>query len=267
MQESLKSLINHPLFSLGSLTLAILGIILAFVFYLRSKKDKIPCFEKSSNTIIEGLHKSLDGLQVHYNNQFQERVTVTKIIFWNAGKETINKIDLVELDQLRVLTPSDVDILDIKILDISTSSNSVEIDEVPANENIYPVSFNYLDHEDYFIIQIIHNGSSKEKFDIQGKIKGVKKLNRTIHLNTKSNIKTYNFLSLFPIYPNIESIIGNAFFMKYVGSFIYLVLGFAAIWNIITDNNVWYLWLAAIFCLVVSVTLFLAHRHLPPKKI
>jgi hypothetical protein len=150
MESTIEALASNPLVTLGSLVLAILGILLAVIFYIRSQKNKTPCFKEASNTIIEGLHKSLDGLEVHYKGTVQERITVSKVAFWNDGKETIDRSDMVDKDPLRIEAPNTIDILDIQVIDISSDSNSVTLGEVEINEDIitYPISFDYLDHED-----------------------------------------------------------------------------------------------------------------------
>jgi len=135
MEATLASLASNPLVTLGSFALAIISILLAIIFFFRSHKIKIPCFEQKSNTIIEGLHKSLDGLEVHYKGTVQERITVTKIAFWNDGKETIDKSDMVEKDPLRIEVPSSIEILDIQVIDVSSDSNSVTIGEAIATDN------------------------------------------------------------------------------------------------------------------------------------
>ena len=181
MAIDIQSLANNPIVTLAGLALAAVSIVLAVIFYARSKKERWPCFEVKSNTIISGLNKALDGLQLQYNGNTQERITVTKISFWNAGLETIDKSDLVELDPLAVTCSSSLPILDFQILQSSAESNSVKIDEpyIKNDLQILPITFDYLDNNDFFVIQIVHTGDEADEFVIRGKIKGVKEIENT----------------------------------------------------------------------------------------
>lgn len=182
MDKTIESLTTNPYFNIAGFIIGFLGVLLTIVFYLRAKKEKIPCFEISSNTILEKLHKSLDGLEVHYKGEAQERITITKVAFWNDGKETIDRNHLVEKDSLRLICPLSAKILDIRIVKSSAESNFVQIDNPVSDKDVtyYPLNFEYLDNKDSFIIQIVHTGNSHECFDIKGKIKGVNEIKRIV---------------------------------------------------------------------------------------
>ena len=178
-------MINHPAFSIISFIIGVFGVVSAFVIYFLSKKEKVPCFDSSNNSIIEGIDKKLNDLEVHYKGVPQKRITVTKIIFWNDGKDVLHGNDIVKKDPLRIVCPENVEILDIQILDESGNPNSVEIHD-PINDNgvtYYPVSFDYLGHKDNAIIQLVHNGKSYLHFNIEGKFKGVKAIARSGDMN------------------------------------------------------------------------------------
>ena len=264
MEATLGSIASNPLVTLASFALAIFGIIIAVIFYFRSQKNKTPCFEKKSNTIIEGLHKSLDGLQVQYKGTVQERITVTKVVFWNDGKETIDRADLVEMDPLRIEVPNSIDVLDIQVINTSSDSNSVAIGEVISTENVitYPMSFEYLDQDEYFVVQIIHNGASQEQFEIQGKIKGVKSLEKITGARVQSSL-----IGVLPFVGQINPLVASPLFMKYFGSLTYLSMGLFAIWNLFNGKTDWYVWVGAGICFFAAGIMFYGFRHIAPVKI
>ena len=264
MGATLESLASNPLITLGSFALAIFAIVLAVIFYIRSQKYKIPCFEEKSYTIIEGLQKSLEGLEVHYKSTVQERITVTKVIFWNDGKETIDKADTVEKDPLRIDVPSSIDVLDIQVIDVSSDSNSVDIGDAFSanNKKTYPLSFEYLDHNEYFVIQIIHNGASRERFGIKGKIKGVKKLEKIMGTPTRLRITTD-----IPFLLPLEALVNSSKIMKYAYSLIYFAAGLFAIWHLFNGNTDWYIWVLAGISFLIAVFMYTESRHISPVKI
>ena len=264
METTLESLTSTPFVTLGSLVLAIFGILLAIIFYFRSQKNKTPCFEEKSNTIIEGLHKSLDGLEVHYKGKAQDRITVTKVAFWNDGKETIDKSDMVEKDPLRIEIPKSIEVLDVQVIDVSSNSNSVTLSKVITAENeiTYTMDFEYLDQTEYFVVQIIHNGTAQEQLEIKGKIKGVKSMEKVSGARASSSL-----MKVLPFSTSVNLMITSPLLMKYFGSLTYFSLGLVAMWNLFNDKTEWYVWLGAGFCFFAAGVIFYGYRHIAPVKI
>lgn len=257
--EILESITSSPLFSLGSFILGAVGILLTVFLYFRSQKNKIPCYKAVSHTIIERLHNSLDDLEVHYKGSVQKRITVTRIVFWNAGKETINKIDTVEKDPLRVEVPAFIEVLDIQVIDVSSDSNSVSMKKsiISEDKTVYPLDFDYFDHNEYFVIQIIHNASSEEKLGFEGKIKGVQSFGSTQSFSKE----TIPFIA-----PTRESV-GNQMFTKYFMPFIFFAMGIFVLWRLLNGKTDWYVWLIAVFFFFIAVITYYNSRYAAPAKL
>lgn len=264
MMIDLQSLANNPIISIGGFALGIIGIVLAVIFYARSKKDRLPCFEVNSNTLIEGLHKALDGLQLHYKGTPQARITVTKLAFWNAGRETIDKRDLVEKDPIGIACPNTLAILDIQVTQVSAKSNSVRLGSAVEQGDVhfYPINFEYLDNNDYFVIQIVHTGQESEDIEVIGKIKGVKEIEKTIDAKIDKR-----FFKLIPFAFGFEKILSSRVFWKYGGSFWYIGFGVFGIWRLLQGYTSWYVWLLTFFCFFAGIVMFYEHRHIAPVKI
>lgn len=262
--NEIQAVANSPLITIGGFALGIIGIILAIYFYFLSKKERIPCFEVNSKTLIEGLNRTLEGIQLHYKGIQQERITVSKLSFWNAGTETIDARDLVEADPIGISFPLNIQILDIQVISVSAKSNSVELGEPVTREaiNFLPVTFEYLDHNDFFVVQIVHNGSDREKIRISGKVKGVKAIKKISDLYIDNNI-----FKILPIPRELERLISSRSFMKYAGSLSYIFFGAVGAWNLLQGNLSWYVWALTVFCFAASAILYFEHQHLSPVKI
>ena len=261
---TLIEIINHPAFSVISFIIGVLGIALAFIFYVLSKKEKTPCFDSSNNSIIEGVDKKLNDLEVRYKGVSQKRITVTKVVFWNDGKDVIHGSDIVKKDPLRIVCPENVEILDIQILTEGNNPNSVELQD-PINDKegmYYPVTFDYLGHKDNVIIQLVHNGESYLHFNVKGKLKGVRSIGRSGDMNFWIII-----LSYLPFTNTFIKLLKSKFFLKYIPSVSYLFMGSIFIWKIISGNTEWYFWLGAIVCFLFSGLVFNNFRIVPPVKI
>lgn len=170
--ESLKDIVQHPWFGILSFLVTILSLVLAIVFYNLSRREKKPYWSIGSNNLIEGFSSQVPGLEISYNNQKVENLTVSKIVFWNAGKETINATDIAEGDPLQIIAKGNIKILDIKVLKRNSEpSRFCEPDEPDLHPSF--VTFDFLDKNQGGVIQVIHTGTSSRNISLKGTIKGV----------------------------------------------------------------------------------------------
>ena len=174
---------TNPYLMIGSYVLTAISFILAIAFYLKSKREKIPTFQTYSRTLIQGRDSELSDLKILYKNELQERVTVTKLAFWNAGRETINRVDIADSDILRIEVPAGVRVLDVKLLQQSELSNEFNLGSVEnaansENQSKIPLSFEYVDYRNAVVIQLVHTGDCATKMRLLGKIKGAERIAR-----------------------------------------------------------------------------------------
>ncbi len=156
--------------------LGILGVILAIIgiaLSIRSIKKKEPIYSIKSNNLISGSVSTLNKLLISYNNQKIENLTVSKILFYNRGSETINKQDIQTINPLRVSSESG-NILDASIIQVNHVSNNFYLNN--DDEHDISFGFDYLDIGQGAVIQIIHTGLASEDLNIDGDIKGVQRL-------------------------------------------------------------------------------------------
>lgn len=152
--------------------LAVLSLILAFYFYLKSKKDKRPLYNITSSQIIRDNLTSIENLKFYFKDKPLNKLSQTKIAIWNAGKETIRSTDLVSSDKLRIETSKDIEIYDYNIL-MAYDRNNISL---ILEGNCLYISFTYLDKDDGFIINLFHNGASSSDIIIRGSIIGVRQI-------------------------------------------------------------------------------------------
>ena len=172
----IHEILSSPYLTLGSFGLSILGLVLAVIFYSKSKREKIPCFDYSTRVIIDGLTSVLDELDVSFRGVSQRRVTLTKVLFWNEGRETINNSDLVDLNPLRIVLPSNSLILDCQIVAYSSLENKFNLgcQRAEGDKVEFDVLFDFADHKDFVVVQIVHTGDEHISVKIEGKIKGAR---------------------------------------------------------------------------------------------
>ncbi|MFB2878251.1 hypothetical protein [Floridanema aerugineum] len=166
----LNSLVTNPWFSIISLMIGVLGVILSIYIHLKSKKVKRPFYAFSSYTLEPKVQK----LEMSYNSHKIERLTFTNLVFWKAGKDTIHNKDIAAGDPLKIRLSGNHKILDVKLVYESDKINqfNYNIDNVQSEISF---SFDYLDKDDGVIMQIVHTGKHSD-FQISGTIKGAGKI-------------------------------------------------------------------------------------------
>ena len=156
---------------------AIVGILVSYYFFRQAQKEKRPCWAVKSNNLIRNFSSKISKLEVVYDQEKIENLTISRIIFWNNGAETIEKHHIVSADPLRVSGKSGIKILDAEIL--VQNNRYSNFSAIRSNDQLYAyIEFDYLDKENGAVVQIIHTGVSSEDIRIEGSIKGVKRIRK-----------------------------------------------------------------------------------------
>jgi len=158
-------------------TIGIIGIIIgifgSYYFYRKSLREKAPCWVIRSNNLIKGFSSRFQNLQVLFKGKQVENLTISKVMFWNDGAETIKNDDIETVNRIRISTTKEVSLLDAKILATNNHSSQFEVNLDEENNCVY-LEFDYLDKKQGAVVQVIHTGSSSQDLEVIGDIKGVK---------------------------------------------------------------------------------------------
>jgi hypothetical protein len=73
MEEIIQNLSANPLVQLGGFVLGAAGVVLAIIFYFRSRRISKLRFGYITRSFVEGLSGALDGLEVIYKDEPQRR--------------------------------------------------------------------------------------------------------------------------------------------------------------------------------------------------
>ena len=160
-----------PIIGLAGPILAVFSIILAIIFYRRSQRFKEPSWAIKNLVLIEGYSTKISDLEVTFKDQRIENLSVSRIVFWNEGKETIDSKDIAQANPLRISTIDKVNILDAKV--IANNNPSSQFD-VLDDEKVALLKFDYLDHKQGGILQLVHTGNKSTDLILEGDIKGAK---------------------------------------------------------------------------------------------
>lgn len=150
-----------------------IGFLIAGIFYFFSLSSKEPVYSKKSVNYISDFSSTLSDLSVFYKGQKVKNLTRTKLIFVNFGKSTIYQKDIAPKDRPRIVSDiPGINILSVKKIYEKRPVSSINLLRNPKNFNEYFIDFDFLDRDDGFIVQIIHNGISDEAIKVTGTIIG-----------------------------------------------------------------------------------------------
>jgi len=141
-----------------------------------------------TSNLVQNAVSQMSGLEITYKSHCVSVVSVSKIIFWNAGSETLSSLDIVTANPLRVCCLGDVQLLDAEVLLANNQSSQISVEKADSgNEAI--IRFDYLDNNQGGVIQVVHTGLVSADLAVRGDFKGA----RLTALNTtKSGIKVFS---------------------------------------------------------------------------
>ena len=172
-----SQIITNPWVGFAGTLFGVLGIIASTVIYFRTRRYQQPAYYKSSIRWYDGANVPHKDIQLTFRGKNIPRFTITHLAFWNAGNQTIRESDFAPASPLSLEIPEEVEVFDIRITavtaqEIRASLDSPEAIEAGEMKNI-PVHFDYLDGNDGFSIQLIHDAMSVSGIKFIGKLPGV----------------------------------------------------------------------------------------------
>ena len=149
--------------------IAILTVAALILAYRSTPGKKIKCHIYSQE-VINNKEAFLSKLNILYDGESIDRLTITKITFWNNSFPTINSADIIEAAPFSAFI-NNGSILECSVLKGDNTPN--RIDAILSEDNKVKISFDYLDRKEGGIIQVVHTGD-EDSIDITRKIKGGK---------------------------------------------------------------------------------------------
>lgn len=175
----MNQILQDPLLRLTVISIAVgvTGIILAYVFHRAGQRMREPYWTIQSNNLIRDYSAALPDLEVLFSGLQVQNLTVSKIVFWNKGRETIHGEDIAAANPLRVVGRGDVKLLDTGVLKMNNLSSQVSIAMQPGRSTAL-LEFDYLDHKQGASLQVVHTGISSADISLAGDIKGARSLGK-----------------------------------------------------------------------------------------
>lgn len=167
--------------------LTIFSTVFAIYTWVAGKKRKQLSISCRTNEIIIAGKSNIDKLQIRYDGQDIADLSCTKFYIWNSGNTVLNTSDIVSSRPICIKNTGSAVILNAEIVRVSDETNSFVIKS--ANEQSVEISFDYVDHGEGFVMQILHSGDSKD-LEMDCKIKGGSETKDRSYANRKRKEST-----------------------------------------------------------------------------
>lgn len=157
------------------LVASIIGIlaIMISLSYLILKKRQKPCFAMRSNNIVSDYKSLFSPIKITHNGSEIDSLTVTRVAFWNGGRKAFGKKDIAEEDPYTFSMREGNEILDKPEIINMTGKRNVKI----KGDQKIRIDFDFLEKNEYVVIQVLHTGKTSDDLIFEGKTKDVKNLN------------------------------------------------------------------------------------------
>ncbi len=178
-QGRLPAWMGHPLVGFVAMIVGIAGVILAVLFYYKSRVERQPFFyvESARNIIVNRELAVGEKLSVSFEGQPTGAVNITAMqcYFWNAGRGSIRESDI--LLPMRLVLQQGTEILDAGVLRQTRPSVvdfRISPDRTPDGKrtNTATVTFKILEKEDGAALQILYVGGPDATVNFEGTVEG-----------------------------------------------------------------------------------------------
>lgn len=247
MNEHLSKFVsnNNEIFTILSFFIGIIGLAIGIFSYLKSKKVKRLSYEKHSFNLVNDSISKFPKLELKYDNNKISNLSITKLILWNSGNETIDKKDIISSEQIHITKSNDTIIYNIEIKEIVEKSNNFLILE---ENNSWNIIFDYIDPQQGISIEIFHSKISSKDIKIKGKIKGLGQIKENIMSGDYSTEERLINSGIFP-FKEMTPLISN------YGWSLYMLGSVISLFFIFYKSNYWLIFVTA-FCALASYAMY-----------
>jgi hypothetical protein len=152
------------------IALFVLTCLVAVVLYVKASRTKRASWDSLNFVVVRDYKARLPELTVSYKGREMGSLEITRILFWNSGRVTIDAKDLESFDPVRLTAVEGVDILDASTVfdniespspphfagDVSTPDPHFSVKKVGSQ---WRIKFRYVEPQRGAVIQVVHTGS------------------------------------------------------------------------------------------------------------
>lgn len=177
LPEFLEWLNRNQWLNVGFLVLGLLSIIISVLLYLRSRKEKIPVYNVRSIALVRDSCHALPEVRILYRDTELKDLTLTRLAFWNRGRDTIDQVDIAPLDPVRLEVPEGARILHAQVDFVAAQANNWNTHV--SNDRSALITFDYFERNQGCVLSVYHTAGPSE-IVILGTIKSAGPIQRAL---------------------------------------------------------------------------------------
>ena len=210
--ERIKAWGGSPWPNLVGLGIAVLGIVLAWYFYAESVAERMPRYlvDPARTAILDPTRLEHSPIRVLRSDaegggEITQPLTSAMLYFWNEGKLSIKRENVLEPLRIRLAGPGGKDrgrsrYIDARIVNQPRAvTGAVLKRDGPERDFRFELAFERLELNDGVAIQILWEGDPKAEFIIEGVIEGpaeIRKAGANLGRNVWKSVRAYVFVVL-----------------------------------------------------------------------
>lgn len=201
---------ENPYLTAAGLLATFLGLIIAIITPIFQRRRKSLFFSYSTTPLVKEDVANIDGIEILFHGSPVEQLSVSSVHIWNGGNTIITPNDFYRGHELELIPPNNISILGIDML-----KQSVDTIECEPKCSFSAVSFSFqaFEKKEYVSFNVYHTGNAETVFDLTGKIKEGKIVNKTVDIEKQISLvmDIGSYSSIVPIAAAIVSFFSALF--------------------------------------------------------
>lgn len=236
------------------------GATIAAYTYVKARRFSRLSYQSASVSLV-GTSKSefSKRLELRYDGVVVPRVTASRIVVWNSGRETIHGSQIAPSEPLRLRFESGARVLSVEKTRETRPATLAVASNDPADPSAVTLTFDFLDPGDGIAVYVVHSGGATAP-ELVGTVKGIpggfkQHSNATWATAQESKRRRFGVN---------EALIAASIFFLIFGVFRLLAPEIMATWpslaQLVGDKAVERSWTGGFTMVFASATLFLMSR-------
>jgi hypothetical protein len=180
-QTTLNKVLKHTwAFIKHPVTILVIGILVALLLYLLSRKEKEPVFTVSPPDLVAQTVPAENKLKIIWENKEIQNAASVKVGIWNNGSQFIDANDFASTEPMRIVPSEAVSILAVQTPKTSRPNLRFDTTIETTPDGIRTILIKIkgdeaLEKFDGALFHILFSGSQNIKWKVIGRIKGAAK--------------------------------------------------------------------------------------------
>ena len=151
------------------------GAALTWLFQKLGRAERVPCYISYNEELIGDNSILAPDVEIKHLGRSLPRVTLTRVVFWNAGREPIRPDDLLQDDPIAIRLPRGSSLIRASVRRAAPAAAGffVQPETIRNGETLVHLRFAFLDRGHHAVIDILHTGGVNEEVKISGTVIGV----------------------------------------------------------------------------------------------